>query len=110
MRRGSSIPKVIAMHKPLQTALMAAVFAAMTSPASAQTAQNPASVSVDVGATLPRAAQATRVHLLGLLDLYNIALYAAGPAGDLQRLASPDVAKALRIEITYEEDFRRQLT
>jgi hypothetical protein len=75
------------MHKPLQTALMAAAFAAMTSPASAQTPQNPASISVDVGATLPRAAQATRVHLLGLLDLYNIALYAAGPAGDLQRLA-----------------------
>ena len=98
------------MHKPTQTALMAAVIAAMASLASAQTAQPPQSISVDVGATLPRAAQAARVHLLGLLDLYNIALYTAGPAGDLQRLASPDVAKALRIEITYEEDFRRQLT
>ena len=96
--------------RTLSALLTAAVFAAVTSPALAQPTRNPPSIAVEGGTTLARAGQASRQHLLGLLEIYQIALYANGPAADLERLASPDVAKALRIEITYEEDFRRQLT
>jgi hypothetical protein len=46
------------------------------------------------------------VHLAGLEDLYKIALYATPPF-DQSQLLSPDVAKALRIEVTYERDWRR---
>ena len=82
----------------------------LTTPARAQSAQHPASINPEPGMTLPRAAQAERFHLLGLLEIYSVALYSNVPARDIERLASPDVAKALRIEIEYEEDFRRQLT
>jgi hypothetical protein len=44
--------------------------------------------------------------LLGAVDLYTIALYASPPFGRAEML-SPDVAKALRIQITYEPDLRR---
>jgi hypothetical protein len=82
----------------------------MALPARAQSAQHPPSISPEPGASLPRAGQAERRHLLGLLEIYSVALYSKVPARDVDRLASPDVAKALRIEIQYEEDFRRQLT
>lgn len=49
---------------------------------------------------------ATRVHLAGLEDLYGIALYAPEPF-DRDAIASDDAAKALRIEVTYERDWRR---
>ena len=93
-----------------QIAAAAIVFVAMTLPARAQSPQHPASVNPEPGTTLPLAGQAERLHLLGLLEIYSVALYSKVPARDVERLASPDVAKALRIEIEYEEDFRRQLT
>src|SRR5688572_6325482 len=92
-----------------RTVLPAVVFLTMALPAHGQPG-HPASISLEAGSSLPRAAQAARVHLLGLLELYDIALYTNVPARDTGRLAGPDVAKALRIEIQYEEDFRRQLT
>jgi hypothetical protein len=79
-------------------------------PARGQSAQHPASINPEPGVTLPKAGEADRLHLLGLLEIYSVALYSKIPARDVERLASPDVAKALRIEIEYEEDFRRQLT
>lgn len=49
---------------------------------------------------------ATRAHLAGVEDLYNIALYGSVPF-DHDGMVSQEVAKALRIEITYERDWRR---
>ena len=91
-----------------RTLLPAIVFIAMAWPARAQPA-HPLSITLG-GTTLTRAAQADRVHLLGLLRIYSIGLYANVPARDLGRLADADVAKALRIEIEHQEDFRRDLT
>ena len=51
---------------------------------------------------------ALRTHLLGTVGLYTVALYSDG-AGDHARLASADVPKALRIEVTYEDDLRRRV-
>ena len=55
------------------------------------------------------AAQATRWDLLGAVELYTIALYTDQGAVSRDILASPDVAKALRIQVSYEEDLRRRL-
>ena len=93
-----------------QTVVPGAAFVTMALPARAQPAQHPASISPEPGTTLARASQAERLHLLGLLELYSVALYSNVAVRDVERLASPDVPKALRIEIQYEEDFRRQLT
>jgi hypothetical protein len=101
------------MRRPTRTwqkAVAAAAFAAIALPARAQTVQHPASIDPEPGLTLPVAGRAERLHLLGLLEIYSVALYSKVAARDVARLASPDVAKALRIEIEYEEDFRRQLT
>jgi anti-anti-sigma regulatory factor len=51
-------------------------------------------------------AQATRTHLLGLVDVYTIALYGQLPFNRAGML-SADVAKALRIEVAYQLDLRR---
>lgn len=51
---------------------------------------------------------AHRTHLLGTLDLYTVALYSPG-GGDYARLAAVDLAKALRIEVTYQDDLRRRV-
>ena len=75
----------------------------------AQTTNHPANLLPEGGTPLPLVGQAERVHLLGTRRLYGVAVYAAPPIGD-SRLASPDVAKAIRVEITYENDLRRQVT
>jgi hypothetical protein len=80
-----------------------------TGVAGAQTANHPANLLPEGGTPLPLVGQAERVHLLGSRRLYGVAVYAASPIGD-SRLASPDVAKAIRVEITYENDLRRQVT
>ena len=51
-------------------------------------------------------AQATRAHQLGSITLYTIALYVQPPSSRAEMLSS-DVAKALRIEVTYQPDLRR---
>jgi hypothetical protein len=51
---------------------------------------------------------AQRTHLLGTVDLYTVALYSDGPR-DRAALASADIPKALRIEVTYEDDLRRRV-
>ena len=51
---------------------------------------------------------AHRTQLLGTVGLYTVALYTDG-AGDRARLASADIPKALRIEVTYEDDLRRRV-
>ena len=55
---------------------------------------------------MARVAQTSRNQLLGLIQIYNVALYLDGPV-DRARLASPQSAKALRIEVTHGNDDRR---
>jgi Chalcone isomerase-like len=54
----------------------------------------------------PLLGEATRAHLLGLVDLYTIALYAPRPF-DQAEMVSADVPKVLRIQVAYEPDLRR---
>jgi Chalcone isomerase-like len=81
----------------------------VASSARAQGAHDPASIKLDGTAALSLVAQARRVHLLGAVEIYTLALYADGEILDRAHLASPDTPKALRIEITYEEDVRRPI-
>ena len=72
-------------------------------------AQPPASVAVDGVLAIPLAGHAHRVHLLGTIDLYTIAMYVNGSLRDDAQLSSPQVAKAIRIEVTYEDDLHRKI-
>ena len=90
----------------LRGALAAAV--AVSSVAAQGTA--PASLELDAGATVPLVAQARRAHQLGSIDLYSVAIYANASVRDPAILASKDVAKAVRIEITYQVDLQRGMT
>ena len=71
---------------------------------------SPPSIALDGVPSVPLAAQARRTHLLGTFELYRVAVYVDGSVRDLDRLSSPAVPKALRIEVTYEEDLRRRMT
>jgi hypothetical protein len=73
--------------------------------AGAQPSGHPATITLDAAAPLPRTAQAARVHLLGLVELYSVA-----PTVDRALLVSPDAPKVLRIEIGFKDDLRRQVT
>jgi hypothetical protein len=68
---------------------------------------HPSSLDLD-GRSLPLAGQAVRTHLLGSRPLYTLALYAPDTPPAFERLADPDVPKALRIEVTFEEDLQRR--
>ena len=87
------------------TTLLGFVLAASIS-ASPNSSGPPASLTLDGGAPLARAGQVSRDHLLGLIPIYNVAIYFDGPI-DRARLASPQSAKALRIEVTHNNDDRR---
>ena len=76
-------------------------------PASSQGPAHPATLSLDGAPVLPLAAHATRTHMLGLLDLYSVAMYVETSRLDFAHLLSPSVPKAIRIVIEYEEDLRR---
>ena len=77
--------------------------------AGAQGVSPPATVVPDGAAPVPLAGQARRSHFLGTVELYTLALYVEGTSLERSALASPDTPKALRIEITYEEDLRRRV-
>jgi len=51
---------------------------------------------------MTRTAEATRVALLGQIDLYTIGLFTDAPISDVAQLATDDRAKALRIEVRYD--------
>jgi hypothetical protein len=78
-------------------------------PARAQELERPAALKVERGTTLPLAGQSRRVHLLGAVELYALALYAQPSNLSLEGLASPETDKALRIQVLYREDFHRRL-
>ena len=82
--------------------ILAVVFT--TAAPNARELRLPEQITVE-GVSLRRTAQAHRTHLLGSLDLYAISLYSDGPI-EPQRLASTDVAKALRIDVTCTDETR----
>jgi hypothetical protein len=75
----------------------------------AQSAPPPA-IALDGVPSVPLAAHARRTHLLGTFELYNVAVYVDGSIRDLSHLSSRAVPKALRLEVTFEDDLRRRLT
>lgn len=80
-----------------------------TSPAYAQPSTHPPTLTLDGATALPLAGQALRTHLLGEVDLYSVAVYVDGRISDFAHLSSPDVSKALRLEIRYRDDLKRRL-
>jgi hypothetical protein len=78
----------------------------LAGPAGAQEGHPPA--ITPEGESIPLAGQARRTHLLGAVEFYDIALYAS--TADRAHLLSPDVPKALRIEVTHEDDLHRRVT
>ena len=81
----------------------------VTSLAHAQGATHPATHAPEGGAPLSLAGQARRVHFLGTAELYSLAVYAESGPVDISQLASSSTAKALRIEIIYNNDLRRRM-
>jgi hypothetical protein len=91
--------------------LVFAVLSGMTGATAApdgRKARLPEQIAVDGGNPLRIEGHAHRTHLLGTIDLYTLGLYSDGPI-DRARLASVDVAKVLRIEVTYEDDLQRRV-
>ena len=86
--------------------LIAAV--AICAPLRGQEPLHPPSMTPSGSAPINLVSQAQRTHLLGLVDLYSIALYAGGTTE--RAMVSSETAKALRIAITYEPDLRRTLS
>lgn len=79
-------------------------------PFQAQEIGNPPALALDGSTALQLVAQARRGHLLGTVDFYTIGIYADGPTPDRVGLSSPKASKAIRIQVTYEQDVRRRLT
>jgi hypothetical protein len=98
---------MLKMARPLLCAL--AIASVTGFPAAAQAQGHPPALALEGGAQLSRAGQATRTHLLGAVELYSVAVYADGPVLDRAQLQSPDVPKAVRIEIGYQDNLRRQI-
>jgi hypothetical protein len=73
-----------------------------------QSIEPPPTLTPEGGAPLPRAAAASRIHLLGLIELYGVAVYVGGSM-DRANLLSPNVSKALRVQVLYEEDPRQRI-
>jgi hypothetical protein len=80
----------------------------LTVAARAQSVEHPQSITPDGGTAVPLASQAMRLHLLGMIDLYSLALYVGGSTSR-ENLLSPEVSKALRIQIVFEEDPRYRI-
>jgi hypothetical protein len=76
---------------------------------SAQPGEPPANLQLDGVAPLARVGQATRVQLLGLVELYTIALYLPEATADRSRMGLPEIPKALRIDVRYDPDLRPRI-
>jgi hypothetical protein len=74
----------------------------------AQSMDPPPTLMPEGGTPLRRAAAATRIHLLGLIELYRVAVYVGGSM-DRASLLSPDVSKAVRVQVLYQEDSRQRI-
>jgi hypothetical protein len=69
----------------------------------------PPSLTPEGGGPLTLLGHATRVSLLGAVDVYRLALYADGPPISVDSLRADDKPKALRIEVLYQEDLLRRV-
>ena len=68
----------------------------------------PSQITVDGAGTLPLARRAERTQLLGTVDVYTLGFYCNG-SFDPARLASKDVAKAIRIDVSWADDLQRRM-
>ena len=84
--------------------------ALLVTPSTRAQGQHPDTVALDGAVHVPLAAQARRAHLLGAVDFYSLALYVEGRMLNRGHLASPEVPKALRIEITYHDALPQRVT
>lgn len=80
----------------------------LAAPAAAQ-GVDPPSLVLDGTVTVPLAAQARRSYLFGSVELYRLAIYLDGSLRDGAVIASRDVSKALRVEVTYKPDLQRPM-
>ena len=87
--------------------VVALVFVAVTAAVQASSSAPP-TVTPSGSVPIPLLSQATRAHLLGHVEVYAVALYGNRPL-ERGQLLSSDVAKALRIEVMYEDDPGRRL-
>jgi hypothetical protein len=94
------------MRYPITTPVVL-LLATLSTPALA--ADHPLTIRLDGAASVQKAAESRRVHLLGIVELYSLAVYVDGSLVDRTRLASSDVPKALRIAVSYQEDLRRHI-
>lgn len=93
-------------HAILCSILALVIVQATGSTPSAQPGEQPATLQLDGSPPLVRVGQATRVQLLGLIELYTIALYLPDATADRSRVGLPDTPKALRIDVKYDPDLR----
>ena len=90
--------------------LVSAILIVSTAQLSAigQLSDHPETLLTENNVSLPRAGQAVRARLLGEQPLYSVAVYVDGRLADRDHLSDPDVPKALRIAITYQDDLYRR--
>ena len=93
--------------RALRYCLACALIAGATASVGAREIRPPEQITIGGGEVLRLCGQAQRTHLLGTVELYTVALYSDGVG--YARLASADVAKALRIDVTYDHDLRRRV-
>jgi Chalcone isomerase-like len=82
----------------------------LTAAAASAQASAPPTLSLEGAGPVPLAGRADRADRLGTVGLYSLAFYIDGSIRDRSHVASEDVAKAVRIEITYKDDLRRWAT
>jgi hypothetical protein len=68
----------------------------------------PSQLVLDGVGPIPLAAHAGRTYLLDAVETYTVAVYINGSI-DRGLLAAADVAKVLRIDVTYVDDLRRRM-
>ena len=101
----------------VRTALLPVLLLLLWAAAARAQTVHPETLTVDGTSSLTLDSHATRVHLLGRLELYTLGLYVEGTTVDRQQLASPDTRKALRIQVLHRDepgerptiDWRREL-
>ena len=81
----------------------------IAAPPRAQEPAHPQTMTPFGSAPINLASQARRTHLLGVVDLYSVALYVSETTARAHML-SADTAKALHIAIMYEQDLRRTIS
>lgn len=94
--------------RALRRCLACALIVGATASIGAREIRPPEQITIGEREPLPLWGWAHRTHLLGTLDLYIVAVYSPG-GGDYTRLAAVDAPKALRIEVTYQDDLRRRV-